>query len=79
MTISHHLGQSNQDSENLSKAKQPGANRRLSHLGQSNNESCLIKHLMGAGQNTSNRGNSLYSKSVDKVEKILRVIKDPLG
>ena len=47
MTMVHHLGQSNQDSENLSKAKQPGANLIRSHLGHSNNESCLIKHLLG--------------------------------
>ena len=33
MIIVHHLGQSNQDSENLSKAKQPGANLCLSHFG----------------------------------------------
>ena len=29
------------------KAKKPGANLRLSHLGHSNDESCLIKHLLG--------------------------------
>ena len=37
--------------------------------GHSNNESCLIKHLLVAWQNTSNRGNSLHSESTDIVEK----------
>ena len=48
MTMVHYLGQLSQDSENLSKAKSPGANLRLSHLGHPNNESCLIKHLLMA-------------------------------
>ena len=46
MIMVHHLGQSNQDSENLSKANQPGANLHLSHLGHFNNKSRLIKHLL---------------------------------
>ena len=75
---SNHLGQSNQDSENLSKAKSPGENLRLSHLGHFNNESGLIKHLLVAWQNTSNRGNSLLSENGHS-RKILRIIKDPLG
>ena len=51
------------------KAKQPGANLRLSHLGNFNNESCRVRNLLVAWQKTSNRGNSLHSESVDIVEK----------
>ena len=69
MITVHHLGQLSQDSENLSEAHQLGANIHLSHLEHSDNESCLIRHLLVAWQNTSNRGNSLHSESVDIVEK----------
>ena len=83
MTIAHHLGQSSQDSENLSNAKITRGKSPPESLGawdmSSSNESCLIKHLPVAWQNTSDRGNSLHSENVDIVEKILRMIKDPLG
>ena len=69
MSMVHYLGQSNQGSENLSKAKKPGENLCLSHLGHSNNESCLIKYLLVAWQSASNRGNSLHPESMDIVEK----------
>ena len=62
------------------KANQLGANLHLDHLGHSDNESCLIRHLLVVRRhNTTNSDNSLLSENTDIVEKILRKIKDPLG
>ena len=84
MIIVYHLGQSSQDSENLSKCQIARGKSPPESLGalymDSGNESCLIKHLLVVWQhNTNDSDNSLHSESADIVERILCIIKDPLG
>ena len=80
-----HLGQSSQDSKKslkkcrVTKGKSPSPSPGAWDM-NSNNESCMIKHLLVVWQHdTSNSDNSLRSESVDIVKKVLRIIKDPLG
>ena len=84
MIIIYYPGQSDQDSENLSKGQSAWSKSPPESLGaldmNSSNESCLIRHLLVVWRhNTTDSDNSLHSENVDIVEKILHVIKDPLG
>ena len=74
MIIFHHLGQSSQDSRNLSRCQIAKGKSPLESLGaldmNSNNESCMIRHLLVVWQhNTTNSDNSLHSESMDIVKK----------
>ena len=74
MIMVRHLGQSSQDSRNLSKFQIARGKSPSESLGaldmNSSNESCMIRHLLVAWQhNTTNRGTSLHSESMDIVEK----------
>ena len=78
MTMVHYLGQSNQDSENLSKGQKAWGKPLPEPLGALQQR--ILPDQTSSGDKTLlNRGNSLHSESVDIVEKILRKIKDPLG
>ena len=84
MIIVHNLGQSSQDSRNLSKCQIARGKSPSESIGaldmNSSNESCMIKHLLVVWQHdTTGSDTSLHSESVDIVKKVLRIIKDPLG
>ena len=76
MIIVRHLGQLSQDSENLSKGQPAWGKSHLDHLGH-----WTIKRISSGGMrhNATDNDNSLLSENVGIVEKILRIIKDPLG
>ena len=79
MVMVYYLGQSNQDSENLSKGQIAWGKSLLGSLGELQQR---ILHDQTSSGNTATqaaRGTYLHSKSVDIVGKILRIIKNPLG
>ena len=84
MIIVRHLGQSSQDSRNLSKyqiarGRSPSESTGALDM-NSSDKSCTIKHLLIVWQhNITDSDNSLRPENMDIVEKILRIIKDPLG
>ena len=79
MIMVHHLGQSNQDSENLSKGQKAWGKSLPESLGALQQRIWHDQTLSGNMAIQAARGTSLHSKSMDIVEKILRKIKDPLG
>ena len=79
MIMVYHLGQLSQDPENLSKGQKAWGKSLPESLGALQQRILHDQTSSGNMATQAARGTSLHSKSMDIVEKILRIIKDPLG